>query len=216
MSDTLRQFDTLCHNDLMMDHAALELADALPGARFYESRRRLIERPIAQVWHAARTVTAGEVRVLSPLFALRGLPKLMLGRERPFWDLSTGSLVDGGFAANGFVILRADEAPTAGRALLLLGVAARFWSPAGNAPVAFDGPEDFLDFAEPGLAKAVIHIEATDCEGSTELVIGTSVTGNDQAADRSFAPYAALIRLPERLIYRSWLAAIERRARAAS
>lgn len=188
----------------------LELDQALPRARFAEVHRRTVDLPIDRVWPAALSVTAQEIRTLGPLMALRGLPRTLLGKRA----VSTADplpLLDV-FQREGFVLLRRDERPVDGRALVLFGAAGRFWSPAGNSPRTFDGPQAFLDFDRPDHAVTVARLEATAVGGRTRIETETLVAGTDRAAEMKFAPYWALIRLPSGLIRRSWLAAIDRRA----
>ncbi len=83
-----------------------------------------------------------------------------------------------------------------------------------NAPIAFPDADAFIDFDEPGHAKVVARLDAIDLgDGTTRLETETLVAGTDPASTRRFRPYWALIRLPSGLIRRSWLAAIDRRAR---
>lgn len=141
---------------------------------------------------------------------LRGLPQLIRGRKalslagpRPLLEV---------FASVGFVVLRQDEHPVDGRAIAILGAIGKFWRPAHNAPLILDGPQAFLDFDEPGYAKTAVRLEALVEGDRTRIETETLVIGTDRAANRKFAPYWALIRLPSGLIRRDWLAAIDRHA----
>lgn len=116
--------------------------------------------------------------------------------------------------AQGFVELHRDAEPAHGRALALYGAAGRFWSPAGNQPVAFRDPSAFLAYAEPGMAKAAFSIEVVDRGEHTELTTETRIVGTDPAARRAFGRYWLLIRGPSGLIRRTWLAAVDRRTGA--
>lgn len=188
----------------------LELATALPSSRFSELHTRTVHQPIDKVWNAALTVTAREVRAIGPLFALRGLPSYVRGRKPPALP-GHYALIDA-FTSTGFKILRQDEAPANGRALLLFGSAGRFWSLTHNSPVSFDSAEAFLDFDEPGYAKTVARLEVIADGDATRVETETLVIGTDEESTKKFAPYWMLIRGPSGLIRRSWLAAIARRA----
>ena len=190
--------------------ADLELDHALPRPRFAELHRRTIDLPIDRVWPAALSVTAHEIRTLGPLMALRGLPRTLLGKRA----VSAGDplpLLDV-FQREAFVLLRRDAEPLGGRAVVLFGAAGRFWSPTGNSPLNFEGPQAFLDFDRPDHAVTVCRLEACADGDRTRIETETLVAGTDRAAEAKFAPYWALIRLPSGLIRRSWLAAIDRRA----
>lgn len=188
----------------------LELTDALPNARFGELHHRTIAAPIDEVWPACLHVTTREVRVVGPLFAVRGLPKKLRGGRPP--ELAEDQSLLAAFQHEGFVLLRSDPEPVDGRALVLFGAAGKFWSVTGNAPRRFDVPQDLLDFAEPDFAVTVARLEAIDQgDGTTRVETETLISGTDAASTAKFAPYWAFIRLPSGLIRRSWLAAIDRR-----
>lgn len=194
------------------DHDLAPFGEILPTAPFREFHQRIVAAPVTTVWPHCLEVTAAEIRTLGPLFALRGLPAKLTG-TRPPTATAPKPLLDV-FADEGFVILRRDAAPVDGSASIVFGAAGRFWSVTGNAPVAFDSPSDFIDFDEPGFAKTVARLDAFDNgDGTTRLETETLVGGTDAASNRKFRPYWALIRLPSGAIRRSWLAAIDRRAR---
>lgn len=156
-------------------------------------------------------MTAKEIRLLGPLMTLRTIPRLI--RHGRAITVSTPEPLLDAFMAEGFVMLRQDEEPTDGRAVLLFGAAGTFWSVSENAPLPFATAQEFLDFDEPGYAKTVARLEAIALDdGRTRVETETWVAGTDRASTTKFAPYWAIIRGPSGLIRRSWLAAIERRA----
>lgn len=207
MSD-LHQNDQHVRDGYLND---LELADALPSNPFTEVHHRIIDRPIEEVWQACLMVTAKEVRLLGPLMTFRTLPRLFR-HGRAITAAAPKPLLDV-FAKEGFTVLRRDDEPLEGRALVLFGAAGRFWSISENAPIPFSTPQEFLDFEEPNYAKTVATLEATDLgNGTTKVETVTWVAGTDAAATKKFAPYWMVIRGGSGLIRRSWLAAISRRA----
>lgn len=188
----------------------LELDHLLPDAPFTETHRRTVDGPIDDVWPACLEVETREIRTLGPLMALRMLPSVLRGKGRGP-TAAPRPLLDE-FAAEGFIVLRRDESPEDGRALVLFGAAGRFWSLSGNAPVPFASVDEFVAFDEPGHAVTVARLEArAEPDGTTVIETETRVVGTDTASTRRFAPYWAVIRLPSGLIRRSWLAAIARR-----
>lgn len=176
----------------------------------------MVTAPVEEVWPQCLAVEASDIRALGPLMAIRALPARLQRQQSPRLD-DPAPLIEA-FTREGFVLLRCDPEPIDGRASVVLGAAGRFWSITGNAPVRFGGRSahsDFLAFADPGYAKTVVRLDATDRgDGTTELVTETLVAGTDASSTRRFAPYWALIRLPSGLIRRSWLAAIDRRVRS--
>ena len=184
--------------------------ELLPTNTFTELHARVVDAPIDTVWPQCLAVTDADVRLLGPLMALRGLPSKLTRRRRPSTS-PPRPLIDG-FVSAGFVVLGRDPFPADGHASIVFGAAGRFWSAAGNAPIAFDDADQFLAFDRPGYAKTVARLDAIDLgNGATRIETETIVTGTDPASTRRFGWYWRLIRLPSGAIRRSWLAAIERR-----
>ncbi|MEM7285228.1 MAG: hypothetical protein AAF480_02665 [Actinomycetota bacterium] len=193
----------------------LDIETALPGAPFSEYHRRVVDRPIDDVWPACLAVTVAEVRTLAPLMALRGLPRLLTRRAPEEGPMAGGTPLLETFEGSGFVILRRDEQPVGGRASVMFGAVGRFWSVSHNMPVPIETPAELLAFDEPGFAKTVARLDAVDLgDGRTRIETETRAAGTDAASTRRFAPYWAVIRLPSGLIRRSWLAGVGRRAGA--
>ena len=185
----------------------------LPDYHFVEVHRRVAGASPEAAWAAAIAVAAREVRVLGPLMALRNLPRKLRGRAELARQASEPVPLLDVFVQEGFVALRRDATPEDGHAAVVLGAAGRFWSPAHNQPLRFEGPRAFADFAEPGFAKVVVSLEVREQARVVELSTETRILATDARARRRFAPYWALIRGPSGLIRRSWLAAIDRRSR---
>jgi len=109
-------------------------------------------------------------------------------------------------------MLRQDDRPREGRAILIFGAAGKFWSLAHNKPRRFRDAAEFMAFNEPGFAKTVARFELFAEGDATVVVTETLVAGTDAASTRKFRPYWMIIRGPSGLIRRSWLAAINRRS----
>jgi len=190
--------------------ADLEFETLLPNAPFRELHSRTIQRPIEEVWEAFLKLQGDEIRLLSPLFQLRGLPSRLLGRRAPSPLGSRPALEL--FADEGFIILRQDQKPIDGHAILIFGTAGKFWSPAHNGPLDFASPEEFIAFDEPGNAKTVARFEVWDENDATRIETETLVVGTDPSSTKKFAIYWTIIRGPSGLLRRSWLAGVDRRA----
>lgn len=188
----------------------LTLAESLSDAPYTEFHSKVVTGSIDDVWRECLEVTAKEVRLLGPLMALRSLPSLLRGRHAVSANAPKPLLEV--FMDEHFVLLRRDDKPVDGRAVVLFGAAGKFWSVVGNAPIDFDSPQAFLDFETPDFAKTVARLEAIDRgDGTVTLETETWVVGTDAASTKKFGPYWKLIRLPSGAIRRSWLAAIARR-----
>ena len=186
--------------------------ELLRADTFAELHTRVIDAPIETVWPQCAAVTAADVRLLGPLMALRGLPARLTRSHAPSTS-APRPLIDV-FAGEGFVVLRREASPCAGRASIVFGAAGRFWSPGANAPIRFDDAGQFLAFDRPGYAKTVARLDAVDLgDGRTRIETETLVTGTDAVSTARFGWYWRLIRLPSGAIRRSWLAAIERRVK---
>lgn len=188
----------------------LAFGSLLPDARFSERHSIVVDQPIERAWKALDALTGDEIKLLRPLFQLRGLPA-KARRVVPPAPVGERRVLEL-FADEGFVMLRHDAQPVDGHAVLIFGAAGRFWSPAHNAPVRFDSPANFVDFDEPGYAKTVARFEMWDEGGHTRVETETLVAGTDRASSAKFGAYWTIIRGPSGLLRRSWLAAIDRRA----
>ena len=180
---------------------------------FSERHERTVEAPADAVWAAATAVTPAEIRLLAPLMATRSLPKVLAGRRPKSPAVDGGSFLEV-FEREGFVELHRDAGVTDGRAVAIYGAAGRFWSPTRNAPVALGDAEAFARHEGGGTVKVAFSLEVAERGDSTLLTTETWIVGTDRAARRAFGRYWLLIRGPSGLIRRSWLAAINRRARA--
>lgn len=123
------------------------LAELLPRFDASEVHDVWVPAPPEVVFAAVSEVTVGEVRLLQPLMALRGLPRLLA--RRPGFPLVRSTPVFDELLRFGFVLL--GERPGAE---IAVGAIGRFWRLAGNEPVAVRTRENFVAFAEPGYAKA--------------------------------------------------------------
>lgn len=204
---------------MIIDESPTLVAQLLPDAPFRERHERTIEAPIDVVWAACTEVTNGEIRLLGPLMAARGLPAALRARRKATITPAVRDqpILDT-FRDEGFMILHRDDIPVGRRATLTFGAAGRFWSITENHAVPFGDPDDLITLARgrahPGLAITVADLSATDNgNGTTTVTTETRVVGTDSAATKAFGRYWFAIRLGSGAIRRSWLAAIERRAR---
>jgi hypothetical protein len=181
------------------------LSEVLPTWDAGEVHDVWVPAPPEVAFAAVKEVTVREVRLLMPLIALRGLPRL-LTRGRRFRPARSAPVLDE-FLKIGFVLL--GERPGAE---IAAGAVGRFWSPAGNRPTALRSREDFVSFAEPGYAKAALTFVVRPERGGSRVVTETRVAGTSPEATRAFRRYWLVIRLGSGAIRRSWLAAIRRRA----
>ena len=155
------------------------------------------------VFAAVKQVTVREVRLLTPLEALRGLPSLLT--RRPAFRPARSAPVLHAFTVG---VVPLGERPGAE---IAAGAVGRFWRLAGNEPAAVRTREDFLSFADPGYAKAVIAFLVRPEHGGSRLITETRVAGTSPGATQAMLRYWRVIRLGSGAIRRSWLAAIRRR-----
>jgi hypothetical protein len=180
------------------------LEEVLPRFDAREVHDVWVQAPPNVVFAAVKQVTVREVRLLRPLEMLRGLPGLLAGR--PAFRPAASARVLDAFTV-GVVALGERD----GREIAA-GAVGRFWRLAGNEPAAVRTREDFLSFAEPGYAKAVIGFRVLPERGGSRVTTETRVAGTSPDATRALLRYWGVIRVGSGAIRRSWLAAIRRRA----
>ena len=171
----------------------MPLDEFMPEFDFNEVHSTLVAAPPERTLAAVRALTPRDVPVMAALMALRRLRRT----PRP------GPVVDQ-MLRGGFVVLadRPDE--------LVLGVAGRFWTPAGG--IARIGAGDFADFDAPNHAKGIMNFHAQTAAGGCLLSTETRVRATDEHARRSFGRYWRVVHPGSALIRRVWLRAARRRA----
>ena len=95
---------------------------------------------------------------------------------------------------------------------VLAGAIGCFWRLAGNEPVVFGSPEEFLTFTEPGFAKAVVGFRLDPRGAEILLTTETRFVATDEATQRLMSRYWRIIRPGSNRIRTEWLRAIRRRA----
>ena len=175
------------------------LDEFLPSYDVNEVHSVSTDAPPAAVMQAIHALTPQEVPLLVALMAVRSVPRL-LGRNRPSLR---GPLLDG-FERAGFAKLR--ERPDE----VVLGAVGRFWQPTGGLrPIE---AAEFLDFDEPGFAKAVFDFRLERSGEGTLVRTETRVATTDTHARRRFGLYWKVVHPGSALIRVAWLRAIRKRA----
>ena len=188
----------------MRDDVRVPLDEFLPDYDANEVHSTRIAAPQADVIAAARALTARDVPLMTGLMAVRRLPVRVARRSKRSRRSSPDVPLLEGFTRAGFFVLadRPDE--------LIVGVVGRFWTlDSGIEKIA---PSDFVTFAKPGFAKAVINFHVREVDGRTVLTTETRIKGTDEAARRKFRRYWRVVMPGSALIRRAWLRAIRKRA----
>src|SRR3954466_12144114 len=163
-----------------------------------------VHAPAQAVFTAVESVSAKEVRFLRELEFIRALPRLAAtGRL----DVPT---VDAPLVLSftrGAVLLGARQPEE-----VLVGAIGCFWRLAGNEPVVFGSPEEFLTFNEPGFAKAVVGFRLDPRGAAILLTTETRFVATDEATQRLMSRYWRIIRPASNRIRTEWLRAIRKRA----
>ena len=157
-----------------------------------------------RVWGALIEVSLREVPLFHLLMSARELPGRVVGRRWLTGDVSRPLLEQ--MTTVGFVALGGRPGVD-----LALGLLTRPWRPGGGKAPAVDA-RSFMEFEEPGWAKAVLGFSATDVAGGTLLRTETRVQATDPTARRWFRAYWVAVGWGSAATRRSWLAAVKRRA----
>jgi hypothetical protein len=163
-----------------------------------------IDAPAQAVFTAVEAVTVKEVRFLREFEFIRALPGLTAtGRL----DVPTADAPLVLSFTRGAVLLGARPPEE-----VLAGAIGCFWRLAGNEPVVFGSPEEFLTFTEPGFAKAVVGFRLDPKGAEVRLTTETRFIATDDATQRLMSRYWRIIRPGSNVIRTEWLRAIRRRA----
>jgi hypothetical protein len=179
-----------------------------PNPDAVETHRIEIAASCEAVYQALWTADLGSSLVVKGLLALRSLPELVLHpgrRRRPSQKVTLQTLLEAGFG-------RLAEEP--GREVVL-GVAGRFWRPAGN--VLPFSPENFIGPVPPGLARVVWNFAVQEADvGRTVLSTETRVVCGDAASRLKFGIYWLVVRPFSGLIRLIMLRAVRRACEGAT
>ena len=179
----------------------------LPKYDAHEVHERLMPGTPAAVWEALHALRMGEIRLAGVLMGIRSLPHRLTGRK-PVLQVEDRPALEA-LQRGGFVLL--DSVPNRE---VVVGAVGKFWKLTGNTPVRLADRVAFMQFTQPGYARAVMNFRLVPEVGGTRLITETRIVGTDPAAARAFKGYWLLIRLGSGAIRRSWLAGVARRMRA--
>lgn len=184
---------------------SLTAAELVPEPSFGEHHERAVAAPRAAIEQAMDAVTVAEVRLLAPLMIVRARLARPTGPAPP--GLRGGRpLVDE--LGRGFEWFVREPG------LQLFVTVGQPHRLRGGQGRRVGSPEGFAAFAEPGFCRIATEVRLIERPGSLLVSTDTLVDCTDAATGRRFAAYWLLIRPFSGAIRRSWLAAIDRRARA--
>ena len=180
----------------------MALIDQWLGRFDYAERHSIeIHAKRGDVYRALTRIDLGDSRLIGWLFSLRGVPlPARDGDSRlPMTD----------FLARFTALARREPEE------LLVGAVGRFWQAKGGMVAV--GPQDFRDYAAPGVAKLVMTFVTEPLTANrTRLITETRVWCSDKFARRRFRFYWYLIRPASGIIRREMLRLIKRRAERGS
>lgn len=176
--------------------------DWMPAAEFAERHAIRVAAPPERAWDAVRTLDLGASPVVKTLFALRSLPALFAGARMRGRGLGTTMER---LLQNGFVLL-AEQPPRE----IVLGLAGRFWTPAGG--ITRFSPHEFRGLDQPGIAVAAWNFTLLPTPEGSLIATETRVRCTDADARRSFGRYWRVVRPFSGLVRREALRAIRRTA----
>jgi hypothetical protein len=178
------------------------LDDLLAAWDFGEFHAIDVAAPPEVALDAARRLSPRDSWLFFGLMTLRELPAIVL-RRFPRIDLAAPIIEQ--FRALGFALVADD--PDAFVACAI----GRFWRfDSGVHPIATK--EEFLEFDEPGYAKAVLDFRAAPVSRGARLSTETRIAAIDPATRRTFGRYWRVIHPGSAAIRMSLLRAARRRA----
>ena len=144
------------------------------------------------VFTAVEAVTVQEVRFLRELEFIRALPGLVTAARLRVPTVDAPLLLN---FTHGAVLLGARPPEE-----VIAGAIGRFWRLAGNDPVVFGSPEEFVTFNEPGFAKAVVGFRLDPRGSGILLTTETRFVATDEATHGLMSRYWRIIRPGSNLI----------------
>lgn len=168
----------------------MRLDEFLPDYDVSEHHEVVVNAPPERAFRAIRDLDLAKDPLIGALFFVRTIPHRLTGKLPPARRLTIEELLQGGFR------LLEDDAPRE----LIVGAIGRFWQL--DSGIRELETKDFIDFNEPGFAKAVMNF-AVEPNGAESSVVSTEtrVHCTDDGARRKFllywkiiGPFSALIR----------------------
>ncbi len=161
-----------------------------------------------RVFRAVHGVTPAEVPEFRLLMWMRALPSQVLARRR-FRFMHHTPVLDQ-FLRAGFTVLAEERDHE-----LVVGRIGQFWRLVRGSAVDVTTGREFVDFQQPGYAKAALNFSVQPEGDRTRLRTETRVRATDPRSRTRFFRYWLLVGPGSGLIRRSWLRAIQRRAERA-
>lgn len=175
----------------------------LPHPQFAERHALRVHAPPERAYAAARRLDLRRSPLVRALFALRALPALLSRggyRGEGALAMTMEGLLRGGF------VLLGERPPHE----FVLGLAGRFWTPAGG--IERIPPEEFAAFDRPGMALAAWNFAVLPAAAGSLLATETRVRCTDAASRRAFARYWRVVRPFSGMIRMEALRAVRRDA----
>jgi hypothetical protein len=175
---------------------------------FHEIHRTRVHASPEAVYRAALEVTPDEIRWLKPLMAIRQFPASLRHRSgsdssKPILEIAT---------RRSFFYLAREPSKE-----IVLGTVGRFWTASAGQVPSIRGPEEFLAYADPAVARVVMNFSIEDAGGGSSLLTTeTRIFAPEGSPRRRFAAYWRLIYPGSALIRVGWLEGIRKRAEARS
>jgi hypothetical protein len=160
----------------------VRIDDFLPEYDVIEHHDVRVDADAETTFDAFRRVDLARSLPVRALFAVRALPRLLLGRQELTRRLNLDEAM-----SYGFVLLTEDRPHE-----LVFGSVGRFWRPRGGMRSVT--ATEFGSFDEPGFAKAALNFYVEPFDVGCNVVTETRVLCLDERARRAFMAYWTLIR----------------------
>jgi hypothetical protein len=185
-----------------MSNAATFVPEATSGSVTHVD----IEARPEQVWDALLALKFTDLRITTPLLAIRSLPSLLAKRG----SMGSGSsaptmleaMVDGRF-------VELDRDPPRS---ITIGLIGEFWKLTGGVDVEVTGPDEFEAFDEPGYVKTAMDFIIEPHRSGTRVTTTTANTTTSPDAATKFGRYWRVVGPGSKVIRLDMLHALKRRA----
>lgn len=187
-----------------MNNAATFIPEATSGSVTHID----IDASPEQAWDALLALKFTDLRITTPLLAIRSLPSVLTRRGSMASGSSSPTMLEA-MVDSRFVELDRDPPKS-----ITIGLIGQFWKLTGGVDVEVDGPAEFDAFAEPGYVKTAMDFIVEPYGTGARVTTTTANTTTSPDAATKFGWYWRIVGPGSKVIRLDMLHALKRRAEA--